>query len=475
MEFFISEEIGPNRAMTPAGFLLCRNVPLARTGTMLYAPGETPVAPGMNGVVNIERNADEVFSPDSLASFMGAPFTLDHPLDDVIPTNWRDLAHGDVLNARRGDGDLGDCVVADILIKSPEAIDELNSGKREVSVGYSCDYDQIEPGRGRQRNIVVNHVALVRQGRCGPRCSIGDKANPEISMTVKTADKGIIKRSMDRLRAAISTKDEGAVEKELKGLETITDMALGDPAEGLAAPGAAAVHIHLGDKSRDEDKDDEKKDKKTDDEDKEDEEKKKTQDARDKAVDAKFAAMDEKIDKLCDTVENFVKGEGKEKAEDEKILGALQMEAPPGTNDAAIRAGVKDSAILSNAYQETVSLAEILAPGIQPPAFDVTKPAAKTFDSICGHRRRALSIARNTAAMTTFIDENMPKGKTFDSMTCDETRTLFKSAAAVARAINNGAGRTADVKINAGGNQQSPINSIADLNKYAKDHFKTAN
>lgn len=459
MQFFITEEIGPNRSITPAGFLLCTDVPLARTGIMNYAPGETPVAIGPKGYVEIERNADEVFNPQSLATYTSAPFTLDHPSVDVIPTNWRDLAHGDVLNARRGDNELIECVVGDIMVKSPEAIAAIQRGRREVSVGYTCDYDEIEPGRGRQRNIIVNHVALVERGRCGPRCSIRDE-EPENPMSATTLDGGnMLKRLAANLRTAFAGGDEAAVKKAIDGLDTITDLGSA-PANGA---GGSTININVRDKEPEEEETEKAKDAAA-------------RDARDKAIDKFMADTAETLKEVKDSIEELKKDKP-DKADDEAILGTLQMEAPPGTNDAAItKDSTKDSALLAHSYQETVSMAEVLAPGIVPPTFDTKLPAARTFDSICKHRRTALSVAVNNARLAGFIRDNMPKGKTFDSMSCDETRTLFKASAAVAAAINNGAGKTADVVITGpGAKTNSKVTSIKELNALAKTKYKTAN
>lgn len=283
-------------------------------------------------------------------------------------------------------------------------------------------------------------------------------------MTAKALDGGnLIKRSLARLRAGMRTGDEAAVEKELTGLETITDLeGASDPAIGAANPGST-ININLGDKDKEDEEDDKTKDA--------------TRDARDKAIDKFMSDTNENFKKINDSIEELKKGgEKKDKVEDEKILGALQMEAPPGTSDALTMDSTKDSTVLAHSYQETVSMAEVLAPGITPPTFDVKLPAAKTFDSICKHRRSALSIAVNNPKLVGFIRSGLPQGKTFDSMSCDETRTLFKASAAVAAAINNGAGKTADVNINGGGAKtNSKVTSIKDLQELAKKTYKTQN
>jgi hypothetical protein len=61
-----------------------------------------------------------------------------------------------------------------LLITTEKGIELVKAGLREVSCGYDAQYEQIEKGKGRQRDIIGNHVALVTKGRAGSRCTIQD-------------------------------------------------------------------------------------------------------------------------------------------------------------------------------------------------------------------------------------------------------------------------------------------------------------
>src|SRR6476659_7186605 len=106
MRFYAPTVIGSKQSLTPEGFLLCRDVVLARTGEMLYGPNETGVAPGMDGLCHIERSEEEVFRPETIASFNGKPFVdaPGHPSEDVNPDNWKAYTKGVVMDPRRGSG-----------------------------------------------------------------------------------------------------------------------------------------------------------------------------------------------------------------------------------------------------------------------------------------------------------------------------------------------------------------------------------
>jgi hypothetical protein len=175
MHFHTTVKLGPNREITPAGFTLFKNVSIARTGEMIYGPRETEIEPGPDGQVYITRSPEEVFRPETLASFNGAPFTVNHPVDDVNLSNWQALANGFFANVRRGDGEQKNEMVGDLLVTTARALAKIDSGSGEVSAGYDCEYEVTGPGRGEQFNIIGNHIALVDEGRCGSRCAIKDR------------------------------------------------------------------------------------------------------------------------------------------------------------------------------------------------------------------------------------------------------------------------------------------------------------
>jgi hypothetical protein len=171
MQFYTVSEISENRALTNEGFLLLKNVPVARTGTQIYGEDEVPIEADGAGMVRVEREEGEVFRPETIASFNGKPVTNDHPPDLVTPENWKELAVGHMQNVHRGEGIDDDLLYADLLITDQDAITAIEDGKVEVSCGYDAEYEQTDIGRGRQYNIIGNHIALVDKGRCGPRCA----------------------------------------------------------------------------------------------------------------------------------------------------------------------------------------------------------------------------------------------------------------------------------------------------------------
>lgn len=234
MRFWSVEQLGPKQSLTPEGYLLCEDVPLARTGEMVYQAHELPqVKPDARGMIVVERRADDVFTPRAIASLQGKPVVDNHPPEKRVNTrNWQARNKGVLLNPRRGDGVGYDnaFLYGDILIQDPDTIQAVRDGKRDVSLGYDAEYEQIKPGRARQYNIVGNHVALVNNGRCGPRCAIGDSAMPDGGM-------GVLNR-VRRARRALSTNDEAGAIAELDKI----DEALGQVVSGDEDPNGGARH-----------------------------------------------------------------------------------------------------------------------------------------------------------------------------------------------------------------------------------------
>jgi len=197
----------------PEGYLLCLNVPVARTGTQEYLPEELGLSPpytfGAEGVgdvacgaragtpaavrvrnlakaplISVHRPPAEVFSPETIASFEGMPVTNDHPPDGVDIGNIRALQKGHAHNVRRGSGEESDLLLADLIITDPVLIDLILEGKREISCGYTYELCE-ENGEYIQRKIRGNHVAVVDAGRAGKRVAIRDHKGTGLPATTK--------------------------------------------------------------------------------------------------------------------------------------------------------------------------------------------------------------------------------------------------------------------------------------------------
>jgi hypothetical protein len=153
--------------VTPTGGARLR-ANISRTGVQSYRLAD--------GSLRKEyRPADEVFAPDSLASFKGAAITIGHP-DRVTPATWARDAVGVITElperAKLHDGQ--EYAVTTVDVARADALVRVDSGDlAELSAGYTADFDPtpgVDPVTGEkydgvQRNIRLNHVALLPPGK----------------------------------------------------------------------------------------------------------------------------------------------------------------------------------------------------------------------------------------------------------------------------------------------------------------------
>ena len=269
--------------LTPEGYLRAW-ASIARTGIQLYTDAD--------GSVRREyRPATEVASPESLASFAGKAITSEHPPVLLDAENTKDYQVGfSGTEVVYDDG----FVKAVMTITDKEAIERIMRGDaREVSAGYRVNYDPTpgvtENGEhydGIQKEIIGNHIAVVRRGRAGPQVKLHldrqDAADPSLIskqedhlMTAKVNFDGAefevtesvalaitkeredakmsfedMKKKYDELQAAAdSMKSEmDAMEKEMKGKMDAAEGradALAEHVEELKGELSAAKEINL--------------------------------------------------------------------------------------------------------------------------------------------------------------------------------------------------------------------------------------
>lgn len=241
-----------HREITDEGFL---RVPgrVARTGIQQYLAKELGLEGDPMRIVRVYRPAEEVFSADSLATYHSAVLTNDHPAGLVTAATYKQLTVGDVSSAGRQDGDY---VVCDLVFKDQAAIRAILDGKCELSAGYTAEY-VAEPGMTAdgepydyvQRNIKINHVAVVLKGRAGPIAKLFDNHTGGNTMPVLiTTDSGrsvdvadpanaqVVADSYDRLLKR-ATDAEAKVEK----VQAIADKAAEDLTEARKASSDEAI------------------------------------------------------------------------------------------------------------------------------------------------------------------------------------------------------------------------------------------
>ena len=169
---YYGAQISPNMTRTPEGYLICRNVPINRTGDQEYSARDLGLGGDPDRMVIVHRYPEDVFDPAAIASFEGKDITQGHPPENLTPENQAAYSKGHVENVRR----VGDNTVADLFIKDAGLASDVENGVvREVSCGYLCNYEP--DGNGyKQNHIRGNHIAVVPKGRAGRDVAIKDAA-----------------------------------------------------------------------------------------------------------------------------------------------------------------------------------------------------------------------------------------------------------------------------------------------------------
>lgn len=149
---------------TPEGYLIDNPI-LTRVGIFEY---HNP-----DGTIRRElRLPEEVFAAESLASYKGKPVILTHEAGLVDVDNVQQEHIGTILSEGMQDGDN---VRAQIVIHDAESLDY---GLRELSLGYTQTPDETpgvwngQPYDAIQRNIQINHLALVEKARAGEQARL---------------------------------------------------------------------------------------------------------------------------------------------------------------------------------------------------------------------------------------------------------------------------------------------------------------
>lgn len=245
---YYASQLSENISETPEGYLICKEVPIARIGVQEYLGRELGLQDKYDDVVRVYREEEDVFSPEAIASFEGKPLTNNHPEPKVDINNLPMYGKGHVQNVRRSTSE-PDLLVADVVATDPQIISEIkNKVKREISSGYDCFYVPYKDGY-RQVEIRGNHIALVSKGRAGSRVSIKDNL---IERKNKMAKKNILAAMLkafardadpDEVAAAVDAINQRDAEEEKEKIveamkskeekEKPTEDEEGDPMAGV--------------------------------------------------------------------------------------------------------------------------------------------------------------------------------------------------------------------------------------------------
>lgn len=149
------------------------NNPMTKVGVFPYLGKQISPELEPNKIYHVLRSKEELTKPETLKSLESIPLLDEHTMvgnkQGFTPIE-KLTVHGVTGANVKADNDI---VTNDLRFYSKTIQDLINSGKKELSMGYTCKYVlesgdfNGQPYDAIQTNIRYNHIALVDEGRMG--------------------------------------------------------------------------------------------------------------------------------------------------------------------------------------------------------------------------------------------------------------------------------------------------------------------
>lgn len=202
--------LAPSAKRTDDGYIEDRPI-VTKTGVFPYRNAD--------GGIRFElRHPDDVYAADSLKTLSMLPITNGHPDEFVNADTAKGLSIGFTGEHASIDGAN---IRTAIRITDAEGVKAIESGRRELSLGYKVDlaeesgtYNGV-PYTHRQRNIRYNHLSIVDKARMGASARINLDAAEQVESAPRN-DKGddtMVKVNLDGLTYDAAPEVAKALEK----------------------------------------------------------------------------------------------------------------------------------------------------------------------------------------------------------------------------------------------------------------------
>lgn len=177
---FLTDRVPASNVRRTGDGYLVADAKVARTGIQTYLGSEL----GRPDLVEVRvyRSPEEVFATDTMQSYAYRPLTIEHPSKMVDADTWKAVAVGQTGGDVVRDGEF---VRIPLVLMDSAAIKAFESGKRELSMGYSAEIvfgdgvtPEGEPYDAVQKSLRMNHLAVTSRARGGKELRIGDGRTP---------------------------------------------------------------------------------------------------------------------------------------------------------------------------------------------------------------------------------------------------------------------------------------------------------
>lgn len=160
------------------GYWLIKDNPMTKAGVFPYLGKQISPELEPDKIYQVLRPKEELTKPETLKSLELIPLLNDHEMvgKDFTPVEEKG-SHGTTGQNVKVKGNM---ITNDLRLLSEVIKDEVESGKKDLSMGYRCRYE-LTPGEYNgqhydaiQRDILYNHIALVDEGRMGSDVRVMD-------------------------------------------------------------------------------------------------------------------------------------------------------------------------------------------------------------------------------------------------------------------------------------------------------------
>lgn len=217
-------ELSPNIKFDKKdGYLFCYNVIAGRTGAQRYHYSElknqdiiTDNDIGADGYILVYRNKEDIINDELKESSIGKVVSEGHPNYEINSLNYKNEIVGTILNTKFDEK--SEYILMDIVIYDNSIIEKImdeTNPLRQLSLGYSAELYRDRFGRIAQRKVIINHLALVKEGRAGIatiRDECYNKEKEESEEQILSLEKKKIIKDEDNEKKEDVVKDELEVE-----------------------------------------------------------------------------------------------------------------------------------------------------------------------------------------------------------------------------------------------------------------------
>ena len=208
--------------------------PLSKVGVFPYLGRQISDDLEPDKIYQVLRPEKELSNQETLDSFKLVPIVDEHTMlgtrEGMQPAEEKGVhgVIGDDVYYKDG------IIYGDLKIFSESLKEEIENGKKELSMGYFCDYKlkngeyNGKPYQAIQRNLKINHVALVQEGRMGADVRVMDKqitfdSIKEIKMA-KLQNKAVKSALDEDIEEITKTEDKCGKDEDVDKRELIDEI-----------------------------------------------------------------------------------------------------------------------------------------------------------------------------------------------------------------------------------------------------------